>query len=192
MSHVITLTGPSRAGKSTTIRYLLERENAHFRPELVPKYTTRSPRKDDKREVICVEQIPGECDLVYQLYDRLYGLEMRTLFDLVAQGKSPLVILNDVRVVEDVRNAFRELVESVFIFRQNPLSKEYRKELLDSRGEEDGLQRFLKAQTIFRTYIENIHLFDHVIINYGTLGNLKWQVQQIVEGLGRDPDWPLW
>jgi len=191
MPHVITITGPSRVGKSTTIRYLLACADRDFRPTLVSKYTTRSQRTDDKDdEVRCVKDIPPECDLVYDQYGARYGLELRTVFQCIANGQSPIVVLNDVRAVEDVRDSLGKLVRSLFIFRENPSSTDYQKELVKSRGKEDAKPRFEKAQTIFRTYIENIHLFDHVIINSWTFGELEAQVRQIVKGL-KDPNWPL-
>jgi guanylate kinase len=189
MPHVITLTGPSRAGKSTTLEYLLKHASDRFEPVIVPKHTTRSSRRDDTGEVLC-QGIPPECDLIYELYGERYGLKSSTLFEHISHGRSPLVILNDVRAVEDVRNAFRELVRSIFIFRHNPSSDIYHQELIDSRGKEAAEPRFQKAQTIFRIYIENIHLFDHVIVNSGYESELRTQVAQIVKGL-EDPNWPL-
>jgi guanylate kinase len=201
MPHVITITGPSGAGKSTALRYLLEcaQEGDALRPVMVPKYTTRPPHDDDQGEVICVETIPLECDLVYEQYGARYGLELRTIFDSIKGRQSPVVILNDVRAVEDVRNALGGLFKSVFIFRESPNRERFRelayeKGLRDERGEIDEQElerRFRKAQTIYRIYIENIHLFDHVIINSGTLQQLKTQVKQIIEGLSQDWTWPL-
>jgi guanylate kinase len=189
MPHVITITGPSRAGKSETLDCLLRRTSDRFNPVKVPKYTTRPPGCVDRGEVICTGITP-ECDLVYELYGERYGLELNTLFEHVSRGRSPLVILNDVRAVEDVRAAFRELVRSIFIFRHNPLSETYHQELRESRGKDAAEPRFQKARTIFRIYIENIHLFDHVIINSGSKDELNTQVAQIVKGL-EDPNWPL-
>lgn len=189
MPYVITITGPSRAGKSTTLEYLLKYANDKFKPEIVPKYTTRFPRHDDTGEVLC-QGVPNGCDLTYELYGERYGLKSSALFEHISNGRSPLVILNDVRAVEDVRRAFKELVRSIFIFRHNPTSDEYHQELIESRGKEAAEPRFQKAPTFFRIYIENIHLFDYVIINSGTKNELNIQVAQIVKGL-EDPNWPL-
>jgi guanylate kinase len=187
MPRVITITGPSRAGKSTTVDYLLECANKNFRPKLVHKYTTRSPREDDKDDEVQCGGVPPECDLAYEQYGERYGLESRILVEYIAKGQSPIVILNDVRAVEDVRNSFRERVRSIFIFRHDPLSEKYHQELIESRGEA-GEVRFEKARTIHRIYIENIHLFDHVIINSGTCEELKVQMRQIVKSLEQDVD----
>jgi hypothetical protein len=59
--------------------------------------------------------------------------------------------------------------------------------LIESRGEA-GEVRFEKARTIYRIYIENIYLFDHVIINSGTFEELEVQVGQIVKSLEQGGD----
>jgi len=272
MPHVITITGPSGAGKSTTLRYLLGCADDSFRPEMVPKYTTRSQHTDDRGEVLCVESIPIQCNLVYEQYGVRYGLKLKDIFDLIAERKSPVVILNDVRAVEDVRNALGGLVRSMFVFRESPtperflklaqtkglykkkellfsvewhlqsdlkdcdLSPGFRQKFQDHRvslsddivialGEKDSLWlisdvsaeqtyivertgetlnvhegiidedelelRLQKAQALYRIYIENIYLFDHVIVNSGTFDDLKRQVKQIARGLSQNRNWPL-
>ena len=193
MPFVITITGPSRAGKSTTVDYMLKHKSIVFDPVLVPKFTTRLPRKgdEDEEEVTCVDEIPRQCDLVYEQYGKRYGLELKTILEHIEAGKSPIVILNDVRAVEDIRNSLGRLVRSIFIFRKDPTSEEYHKELQGSRRPDEAEIRFDKARTIFRIYIENIHLFDHVIINSRGFEDLDTQVRAIVNGLEQDQHWPL-
>src|SRR5947207_14147109 len=105
--HVITITGPSGCGKSTAVECFLKHSSKRFRPKLIPKYTTRPARGDDSGEVVCVPMIPQECDLVYEQYETRYGIEFKQLFDATANGYTPILIINDVRAVEDVRSAFR-------------------------------------------------------------------------------------
>src|ERR1044072_3531807 len=100
MPHVITLTGPSGAGKSTALQELLRCAKKSFAPLRVPKFTTRDPRSDDAGEAISVERIPDKCDIVYEQYGVRYGLSLTTLFEGLASGRSPIVILNDIRAVE--------------------------------------------------------------------------------------------
>ena len=192
MANVFTLTGASGSGKSTVVDCLLALACNQFRPEVVPKFTTRAPRTEDERETICVQEIPAECDLVYEQYQVRYGLNSGKLFELVRDGRSPIVILNDVRTVEDVKAALGRTVRSVFVFREGP-SLERLTELAAARGvrdQKDIERRFRKAQAIYRIYIENIYLFDHVILNSGTRGDLRLQVRQLVRGV-RERNWPL-
>lgn len=145
-------------------------------------------------ELIFVKSIPGQCDLVYEHCGERYGLKLESLFAAVAKGHTPIIILNDIRAVEDVRTAFRGLVRSVFIHRKSPSLEQF-KELAQEREIEDKEEpgrRCLKAEAIYRIYIENIHLFDHVIINSSDgYKDLDTQVRQIIKGLRQDPNWPL-
>jgi guanylate kinase len=194
MAHVITITGPSGAGKSTTLQYLLEHEDDHFKPVMTSKYATRPEHAGARGEVICVDAIPPTCDLVYEQYGERYGLKLETILDHLVQGRSPVVILNDIRAVEDVRNYWGGMVRSLFIFRRSPSREQYHQlaELRQVNTEEESPEvRYQKAKALYRIYIENIHLFDHVILNSGTFDELRDQVHQIVLGLRQDPNWPL-
>lgn len=191
MPHVITLTGPSGAGKSTTLFNLLGLEDDSFKPKMIPKYTTRNPHDDDHGEVICVQSIPEECDLMYVQYGVLYGLDFRAILEPISKGKSPIVILNDVRAVEDVRMRLGGLVRSVFIFREEPTMEVFQQLASVKGNREEAEQRYYKSLAIYRIYIENITLFDHVIVNSGTFDDLKAQARQIVYGLSHDQKWTL-
>ncbi len=193
MPNLITLTGPSGAGKSTVVNMFLENNAESFNPVLVPKFTTRAKRKDDNNEILHVKKLPDTCNLTYEQYGYRYGQRLELIFDHLAKGLSPLIILNDVRTVQEVRTSLGTLVKSIFIFREAPSIESY--EVLSSnRGvddEQDLQRRFQKAQAIYRIYIENIYIFDHVILNSGTLSNLEIQINQIVLGLQLDNKWPL-
>ena len=199
MSKVITLTGPSGAGKSTLIREILKCNNAIFNPVVIPKYTTRPPRQNeintekDVIETISIEKLPISCDLVYEQYGVRYGLELSTIYQVLSEHNSPIVILNDVRAVEDIRMLFGPIVCSIFLFRESPSFAKH-KELAIARGaddEESARTRFEKAQGIYRIYIENIHLFDHVILNHGSRDDLLAQIEKVVSGFIDENCWPL-
>lgn len=194
MSHLITITGPSGCGKSTALKYFISAERAGFCPKIIPKYTTRGRRDDDGTEVVSgCERLPRKCDLVYEQYGVRYGLALEDIFSLLAEGRSPLVILNDVRTVEDVRVALGPQVRSVFIFRESPKLERY-KALASERGsvdEGDLQRRYRKAEAIYRIYIENIHLFDHVVLNSFGRQELRRQILKIIRGLSMDVNWPL-
>jgi guanylate kinase len=185
MPNVITITGPSAAGKSTIARFLLGHGDKTFKPQLLPKYTTRPRRLDDSGEVICVDAIPPQCDLVYEHYEHLYGLELESLVDALDAGFSPIIILNDVQTVKKVRDTLGETVRSVFVFREGPSLDRYQ-DFAKSVGlvdEKEPVRRFLYAQAFYHVYGQNTYLFDHVIVNGGTFADLEAQVRQLVEAL---------
>jgi len=82
---------------------------------------------------------------------------------------------------------------SLFVFRESP-TLQYHTEISKSRGTAnmtDTERRFRKAQAIYRIYIENINLFDHVILTFGDEQDLRQQVGALVKGMGGQHHWPL-
>jgi guanylate kinase len=197
---VITITGPSGSGKTTLSSCLVSLASHDFKPLIVPKFTTRAARDNEisshelpHNEKVFVERIPTTCDLVYESYGVRYGLHMRSIFDAVSRGNTPIVVLNDIRTVEDVRTLLGPLVRSVFVFRSAPEYSHFQN-LAQSRGalgKDDGWARFQKAYSIYRIYIENIHMFDHVALNVGSVDEMSLQASRIVAGLSQRISWPL-
>jgi guanylate kinase len=147
-------------------------------------------RANDGPEVKCVDRIPRDCDIAYEQYGVRYGLRSKTLWTHVASGRSPVVIINDVRAVEDIKDQFAGMARAAYIFREAP-SKERLLELSQERGiSSDGStvngeydKRHFKAIMIHRIYIENVQLFDWVILNIGTsIERMRAQVEGLVDG----------
>jgi guanylate kinase len=187
MPHLITLTGPSQAGKSTSITGFLNSSSNLFKPTTIPKYTTRAARPDDSLgEVIaCETQLPDDLDLVYQQYDDRYGLRSSEIVKQMALGYSPIIVLNDVRIIIEVKRMFGALVRSVFLYRSAPTATSFFA-VAKERGDSDSLKidiRLRKAEAIYRIYIENIYLFDHVILNTSSTKELNLQISAIVASL---------
>jgi len=186
MVHIITLTGPAHCGKSTIRQMFLDLKKGAFEPIMVKKYTTRAQRANDD-DVICVPRIPKGCDLVYEQYGVRYGMKMEDLYKHLEAGRTPIVVVNDIRAVEDIKSALGSLVYSVFLYRKAAIyeefyaeEKERYPEKIKEEIEQGARTRFEKAQAIYRIYIENIQLFDKVILNTFDKSSTKKQVECIV------------
>lgn len=184
MSNLIIFTGPSQSGKSTALNYFLTSSSKDFRAICLPKYTTRQPRNDDNpREVICCTDLPSDCDLVYQQYDQRYGLNSNDILDELKLNKTVLLVLNDVRTIYEVKRIFGSICYSIFVFRQAPNYDEFIR-ISKNRGSTDINQmekRLKKAEAIYRIYIENIPVFDKVLLNSFGKRELKMQVNGIIK-----------
>lgn len=187
MANIITLTGPAHCGKSTTRNLFLERNNDNFKPVLFKKYTTRAPRISDD-DVISCESIPDKCDFVYEQYGVRYGFSFDELYTHLTNGESPIIVINDVRAVEDLRTAVGSQVISIFLYRKPADLDEFmaeelgraKKNVSKKTIEKTARTRFDKAKTIYRIYIENIHLFDYTILNVADIECTKRQVEHII------------
>lgn len=201
---IITLTGPSMSGKSYVIDRIMELEEKLyskkkiiFHPIKISKYTTRSYRIEEienmlKGKTVDVKScdiIPYYCDLRYQTYGKQYGLSSKSIRDNLQCGNSPIIIINDVRVVEELKKCFPKSVLALFLFREIPKLSSYEK-IASERGNSsvnETMDRFNKATAIYRTYIENIALFDRVILNPSRSNNLydyaQIQIENVILGV---------
>lgn len=180
----------------------LRKEGIVFEPVRIKKYTTREYREEefeqihdgheDRVDVCSVEELPEDCDLVYQTYGKKYGLKKALLQDMLDKGKCPIVVINDVRVVEELKKEFASRVLALYIFREIPKYDSY-VNVAKQRGGVDDVEttdRFNKAIAIHRTYIENISLFDRVILNVknytgksGEMDCTRLQIKNIIKGV---------
>ena len=126
-----------------------------------------------------------QCDLAYEQFGDRYGLRLADLYEHLKSGETPIVILNDVRTVEDIKTKLGGQCFSVFIFREKPNLEHFNSEG-EKRGEspEATKIRYRKATAIYRIYIENIHIFDKLLLNIeeGT-ESLEKILSQLVEHL---------
>lgn len=209
---IITLTGSSGCGKTyITDRIIdfgkeLESQNILFAPVRHWKYVTRPYReteiieqfinnKNKDKWVIDVksaETIPEECEFVYRTYGDEYGLKKKELQNLLTEGKSPIIVINDVRVIEEMKKEFPNQVLSLFLFREIIPDEETHKKAGKTRGgvSEDKIKlRFEKAVALYRIFIENIFLFDRTILNIPKektgidVDIAKIQVEKIIKGV---------
>lgn len=190
MAVVITFTGPSQCGKSTIIDMLLKMKSDAFKPVLVPKHVTREIRATDGNDVIG-GGIPKTCDLVYEQYGQRYGFHFNTLYEHLIKDECPIVIVNDIKILQDLKTALGSQVLSIFMYRKPPVLQNFINEEMARFNNPDNVMlekihknattRYNKAGTIYRIYIENIALFDNVILNCESLEDSKKQVKTIVK-----------
>lgn len=126
-----------------------------------------------------------KCDLAYEQFGDRYGLKLEDLYEHLKNGQTPIVVLNDVRTVEDIKTKLGGQCFSLFVFREVP-NKEHFVKIGKERNEPLNKTeiRFKKAENIYRIYIENIHIFDKLILNVGDDTNsLERILRSLVEYL---------
>lgn len=195
---IITLTGPSACGKSYLIEYICTLgEELGFKPKILPKYVTRSPRASELRdqkmgkelEIIPVPKIPEECEYRYQMYGKQYGFDRDAVRAMLEEGLSPIIVVNEVRVVEELKRDFKDQVLSLFVFRSVPRLETFEQEA-QKRGVtaiEEIQERLSKSIAIYRTYVAHIALFNRVILNPPRRPDqedyAKTQIKNVLEGV---------
>ena len=187
MLNIITLTGPSGSGKSEILKIMSAIDDDYV---ILPKYTTRARRKDDDSSIINVDQLPENCDYRYKQYGEEYGFSSQAIYDIIAKGKKPVIIVNDEEVLRKLHSNYSENVKSFFVHRGKPsLAKLI--EICNGRGVTDPNvinSRFEVAKNIYKMYTNNIRLFDSIILNIGDLEETHKIVQQVVNNVNSSPE----
>jgi len=164
-----------------------------FAPILISKETNRELREDEKRaiankEKIDVKPVPKfTADLMYQTYGKRTGTTISELIDKANEGNTPVVIINDIMAMSKLKRECKLrdpdiCVISFFLFRRIPVRSEFFEES-KKRGnvpDEETEQRYDKAKTLYRIYIENMYVFDYVILNAITYSEEEIENDEII------------
>lgn len=172
MPNIITLTGPSGSGKSLILKMIEENAGDYC---ILPKYTTRKPRKDDDKGIIPVDTLPEDCDYRYTQYGKEYGFSSKQIYDYLRQGKKPVIIVNDENVLEQLHSKFGASINSYFIHRSKP-SLQQLMDICHERGVTDPdiiASRFKVAREIYKMYTDRIGLFNNIILNTSSISNTE-------------------
>lgn len=186
------ISGASGSGKTTLLDLI--QNKATFRAVVAPKYSTRPERKVKFDDIIHVEQInDAEYTFVYTMNNYIYGIRPEEIMDLLGQGYNVFIILSDLRIVEDVKHFFGSLALRLYIYRN--LSAGQLKKVLEERERERGIEqgntnlfprqvrtRLNRLYLMQRQYVDNITLFDHVILNTRKPQDMLEQVTNLVNG----------
>ena len=183
-SFIIALTGASGCGKTYITERIVEygiqlqKNGIAFQPKRHWKYTTRPYRDSElidmaqipKKEidVKSVKAIPSDCEFRYRTYGDEYGFRKKDLQDYLGKGESPIIVVNDVKVIGELKKEFSDQVLSLFLFKEIIPDIETHKKTGQLRGgvsENEVHTRFQKAVELYRVFIENISQFDRVILN---------------------------
>lgn len=185
MFNIITITGPSGSGKSEILKLISSIDDRY---DIVPKYTTRTRRKDDDSSIINVDNLPDNCDYRYTQYGEWYGFSSEAIYEYACNGKRPLIVVNDEVTLKKLHTKFGDNVKSYFIHRGKPsLNKLIN--ICNNRGVTDPdiiNARYQVANSIYSMYTNNIGLFDSIILNIGSIDEAKRIVEQIVSENGLD------
>lgn len=138
--------------------------------KILPKFTTRGRRNDDDESIITVDEIPAECDYIYEQYGKKYAVSSRMIVQYLQEGKIPVTVVNDADIIEKLQKKFGISMKSYFIHRERP-SREKLIEIFNrTRGiaDPDTIEkRYQTAMKIYSMYTDKIELFDNIILNTG-------------------------
>ena len=132
-----------------------------------------------------------EYTFVYSLNNNIYGFKAIDIIECLKRGKNVFAIISDFRIIEEFKKHFGSLVSIIYVFRNmdeqelNIILEERNKKTTISDDTETKIRKN-RLYLIQRQYIENISLFDHVILNRrDKQGEMCEQLTNIVDAYSK-------
>jgi guanylate kinase len=186
------ISGSPCSGKTELLRLI--QNQATFNAYIAPKYSTRDERGGKFDDIKHVNKINDkDYTFVYPRYHDLYGIKAEEITNILIQGYNVFIILSDLRIVEELKQFFGSLSVSLYIYRN--LTDDQLERCLEEREKERGMkqentvpfekQRQTRLNYLYlmqRQYVDNITLFDHVILNTKKPHDMLRQVTNLIEG----------
>lgn len=171
---IYVLCGGSGSGKTELLNMILG--DKIINAVTPKKYSNRKKRNNDD-DVITVNESEfskEEFTFVYAMNDYFYSFKAGDIINLLKTGKNVFLIISDLRIVEEIKKFFGIHVCILYLFR-NMTETELHK-ILEERNitspiiSQEKIETEKKIRTnrlylIQRQYVENIAMFDHVILN---------------------------
>lgn len=175
---VIVLDGPTGAGKSLLLRFI---GGTNFDGiSAIRKLTTREKRAVSDDDHIFVDSIPDSPEyLKYADVGSLYAVDLKEISALLSEGIVPALVCSDMVAI----NALRERYEVKTIFVYRPMSSQAVRDLMALRGVSTAGKvedRLNELATLPKRYTERILLYDHVLLNIGSVEDLEAQLERVL------------
>ena len=174
---IFILSGGTGAGKTILLNTMLKRNpDTSITP---PKYSDRKIRNpdDDILTIVTDDFNKEEYTFVYSMNNNIYGFKATDIINCLKKQKNVFIIISDLRIIEEFKKHFGSFVTVIYIFRNmdeielnNILEKrnnenESNDKQIDIENDTENKIRKNRLYLIQRQYVENIALFDHVILN---------------------------
>ncbi|MCP3957993.1 MAG: hypothetical protein GY719_09085 [bacterium] len=182
--HLFILSGAPTAGKTMLINMLIREKD--LRPAAVPKYTSRAWRGPDDDSEQHDEINDQDFEFTYPYNENRYGLQAGDIRDILSQGFNAFVAVSPPRIVRSIKKLLGPLAVSLYLH-SDRAERNLEETVRERRPHEsaDELERKVRAKTInlrlrHRQYVDNIALYDHVLLNTSSRRVLLKQAKSVI------------
>ncbi len=160
---ILIIFGASGSGKSTLIR---EIESMGTTVSIHCKGTDRQSRQYDGVEIKCLPEIlADDYDYIYAQYGHKYGIQKKQIDESIIQGKHHIIICNDIKTIEDIKQNYGHRVRVIFLRFDAPRNTLLSIQRARNISDDEVNLRIQKIHILNQTFVDRSELFDHVIIN---------------------------
>lgn len=190
------IVGASGSGKGLLLRSVRDMGEKHI--VVIPKATTRAKKTTDGDEFLFFPHwtdFPAKFDVVYGNYKASYGIPTSDIWEVLRCGKHALLICSNFASLDEggkplrghkaaiphLCSVFGPLAKLVYL--HSHVTQEEAEDHQRVIGAENAAEietRKSKISTVRKYYVENIALFDHVLLNVGDPEDLSDQMFRLI------------
>ena len=166
-SYIFLIVGSSGSGKGTLLRALRDMGERHV--TIISKQTTRESKTTDGDEMISIypkKKFDPKFDIIYGNYLSKYAICSSNIWENILKGKFQVLIVSNLKAIKKLYDHFGSLIKLIYLF--SPVDKEQLGKHLKDIATEEKKEievRKSKIKVIHNYYLDNITVFDHVLLN---------------------------
>ncbi len=176
-ARILIIAGASFSGKDELVNALIQIE-----PNKVSAYkkgTTRKKTKSDKDELVHLKKLPKRYDISYEKNGYFYGIDSKEVWKILSKEKIVIIVLSDLSSILKISDEFKNLVSTIYL--HSNIDQDQLIEAKKSLPKEEFLKRSNSSRNLKSVYINNLSVFDHVLLNTSEPEDLYDQAFNILD-----------
>lgn len=178
--NIILLDGISGVGKSMILDFLRNKYKSQI--YVGTKLTNRKRRESDNNwefEFVEDKDIPSNDDLSFPSVGNLYAINSQEIERKISEGFTYVISCTDRTTIQKVKSCYNTMV--IYIYRNFSID-DFSKLVLqkDSKSFAAIKNRTQEFADLSQGYLENIDLYDHVILNINSIENVLKQLIKLL------------
>jgi guanylate kinase len=176
---IIIIAAGSFAGKDDLVNAMI-----HIEPNKVTAYqkgTTRPKQSDDKNELkhFSAEKLPDTYDLIYEANNYQYGISTIGLWNELAREKIVLIVLSDLNLIKSLKQKFNQICSVIYLHANT--DKDELEKARKVMSSDVFSKREKSIAKLHEIYVNNMNIFDHVLLNTSESEDLYEQAFNILD-----------
>jgi guanylate kinase len=176
---IIIVAAGSFSGKDDLVNAMI-----HIEPNKVTAYqkgTTRPKKPDDNNELkhFATKELPATYDLTYEANGYQYGISTKDLWNELSREKIVLIVLSDLELIKSLRQKFNQICSVIYL--HSNIDKEELEKARTEMNKVEFAKREKSIAELHEIYVNNMNVFDHVLLNTSESEDLYEQAFNILD-----------
>lgn len=176
-ARVIIISGGSFTGKDDLVNAMIQIEPTKI--IAYQKGTTRPKKIGDKDELLHLNALSDVYDIQYQKNDHDYGISVKEIWEKLSEEKIVIIVLSDLSSIMRLKQEFFGICTAIYLHAN--LDKDEIKIEKSRLSASEFNKRKRSASDLRSAYINNMNLFDHVLLNTSEPEDLYDQAFNILD-----------